>query len=180
MTAWLLALILGVALQERVNPTAEGVAAYQKRVAAYLELRRDLTKKIREVKETGDPAKISSREKALGQAIAAARQGAKAGDIFGDLSPFLLKILAEDWQSRAPADRKAALAELPANLKLTINEPYPTTQPLATVPSRLLARLPVLPEELEYRLADRQLLLRDRDANLIVDVLGGAAPEHQR
>jgi hypothetical protein len=33
-----------------------------------------------------------------------------------------------------------------------------------------------LPEELEYRLVDRRLLLRDRDANLIVDVLVGAEP----
>jgi hypothetical protein len=34
----------------------------------------------------------------------------------------------------------------------------------------------MLPEELEYRLIDRRLLLRDRDANLIVDVLVGAEP----
>jgi len=39
-----------------------------------------------------------------------------------------------------------------------------------------LAQLPMLPEELEYRLVDRRLLLRDRDANLIVDVLVGAEP----
>jgi hypothetical protein len=29
----------------------------------------------------------------------------------------------------------------------------------------------MIPEELEYRLIDRRLLLRDRDANLIIDVL---------
>jgi len=40
-----------------------------------------------------------------------------------------------------------------------------------------LAQLPVLPEELEYRLVDRRLLLRDRDANVIVDVLVGAEPK---
>jgi hypothetical protein len=182
MTVWLLMACLGVVnlAQERVNPTADAIAAYQKRIAAYLDLRSDLTKKTPEVRETGDPSKISAREKALGQAIATARQGAKPGDIFGDLSPFLLKTLAEDWQSRAPADRKAALIEVPPNLRLTINQPYPTTLPLATVPAKLLARLPVLPEELEYRLVNRQLLLRDRDANLVVDVLTGPAPGHQR
>ena len=40
----------------------------------------------------------------------------------------------------------------------------------------LAAKLPTLPEELEYRLVDRQLLLRDRDANLVIDVLSGTAP----
>ena len=59
---------------------------------------------------------------------------------------------------------------------LKINQPYPPDVALATVPPKLLAQLPMLPEELEYRLVDRRLLLRDRDANLIVDVLVGAEP----
>lgn len=178
MSVWLL--VFGLALtsaQERVNPTAEAVAAFQKRVQTYLDLRKDLTKKIPEVKETGDPGKISAREKTLGQAIATAREGSKPGEIFGDLSSMLREIVAEDWHSRSAADQKAALSELPKNLKLTINQPYPTTLPLATVPAKLLARLPRLPEELEYRLVDQQLLLRDRDANLVVDVLNRTAPE---
>ena len=178
MSVWLL--VFGLALtsaQERVNPTAEAVAAFQKRVQTYLDLRKDLTKKIPEVKETGDPGKISAREKALGQAIATAREGSKPGEIFGDLSSMLQEIVAEDWHSRSAADQKAALSELPKNLKLTINQPYPTTLPLATAPAKLLARLPKLPEELEYRLVDQQLLLRDRDANLVIDVLNRTAPE---
>ena len=40
---------------------------------AYLELRRTIAGKLPEVKETGDPSKISDREKALGKAIAKAR-----------------------------------------------------------------------------------------------------------
>ena len=181
MTAWFLAFTLAAvtSAQERVNPTAEAIAAFQKRVQTYLDLRKDLTKKIPEVKETGDPAKISAREKTLGQAMATAREGSKPGEIFGDLSSFLREIIAEDWQSRSPADQKAALSELPKNLKMTINQPYPTTLPLATVPANLLARLPKLPEELEYRLVDRQLILRDRDANLVIDVLSGTAPSRK-
>jgi hypothetical protein len=63
------------------------------------------------------------------------------------------------------------LAEIPPGLQLKVNQPYPTSIPLVTAPPRLLARLPMIPEELEYRPIDRRLLLRDRDANLIVDVL---------
>jgi hypothetical protein len=164
-----------------VNPLAESMVAFRKRVDMYLELRSAIAKKLPEVKETGDPAKISGREKALGQAIAMERRAAKAGDIFGpDMSPHLSRILAEDWKSRKPADRKALFEEVPPDLELTVNQPYPTTIPLVTVPARLLARLPMLPEELEYRLVDRRLLLRDRDANLIVDVLVGVSPTDGR
>jgi hypothetical protein len=46
-----------------------------------------------------------------------------------------------------------------------------------TVPAKLLAMLPMLPEELEYRFIDRYFLLRDRDANLVIDVLAGVVPQ---
>jgi hypothetical protein len=162
------------AQEERVNPLAQSMAEFKKRVDDYLALRRAVTAKVPEVKETGDPAKISMREKALGQAIAAARASAKAGDVFGpDMSVYLKRVIADDWNSRSEADRKAILSEIPAGLALKINQPYPTTIPLASVPATLLAKLPMIPEELEYRLVDSRLLLRDRDANVIVDMLVG-------
>ena len=160
--------------EERVNPLAQSIAEFKKRVDAYLALRRTVTAKVPEVTETGDPAKISMREKALGQAIAAARASAKPGDVFGpEMSVYLKRVIAEDWNSRSAADRKAILGEIPAGLDLKINQPYPTTIPLASVPAKLLAKLPMIPEELEYRLVDSRLLLRDRDANVIVDMLVG-------
>jgi hypothetical protein len=164
--------------QAPVNPLAQSMAAFLKRIDAYLQLRNAVAGKLPEVRETGDPAKISSREKALGQAIAQARASAKAGDVFGaDMSPHLLRILAEDWKSRSAADREAIFEEIPPGLQLKVNQPYPTSIPLVSVPALLLAQLPTLPEALEYRLIDRRLLLRDRDANVIVDVLVGVLPK---
>jgi hypothetical protein len=164
--------------QQPVNQRAQSMVDFRHRVDDYLKLRGEITKKIPEVKETGDPAKISSREKALGQAIAAARPAAKEGDVFGEeMSVYLKKTLADDWRSRSPADRKALFSELPKGVQLRINQSYPTTLPLVSVPAKLLAMLPMLPEELEYRLIDRFFLLRDRDANLIVDILPGVLPQ---
>ena len=159
-----------------VNPHAQALVEFKKRVDGYLELRRAVTQKYPEVKETGDPAKIHDREVALGKGIAMARISAKPGDVFGPVSGQLLTIVEKDWNARSPADQKAILAEIPKGLALKINQPYPPNVALATVPPKLLAQLPMLPEELEYRLVDRRLLLRDRDANLIVDVLVGAEP----
>jgi len=103
MTVWLLALSLSVvpSAQERVNPTAEAIAAFQKRVDTYLTLRKDLTKKIPEVKETGDPTKISAREKTLGQAIATARESSKQGEVFEISSPTVREIAHRVWATSA-------------------------------------------------------------------------------
>jgi hypothetical protein len=161
-----------------VNPLAQEMAEFKERMGEYLELRNAVTQKYPEVKETGDPSKISEREKNLGKGIAMARKQAKAGDVFGPkMSRYLLQILEDDWNSRSAADRRAIFAEIPPGLVLKVNQAYPTNLPLVTVPAKLLARLPTLPEELEYRLIDRRLLLRDRDANLIVDVLVGTEPK---
>jgi hypothetical protein len=167
--------------QPPVNPLAQAMADFKKRVDTYLDLRRAIASKLPEVKETGDAAKISGREKALGKAIAKARATAKAGDVFGpEMSRHLQRILAEDWNSRSEADRKAIFKEIPPGLVLKVNQPYPTTIPLVSVPAKLLAQLPTIPEELEYRLVDRRLLLRDRDANVIVDVLVGTVPKRSQ
>src|SRR5688572_1355010 len=162
--------------QTPVNAYAQAAAEFKKRVDAYLTLRKAVTQKYPEVKETGDPIKIHEREVGLGKGIAMARPHAKAGDVFGPASRYLLKIVEDDWNSRSAADQKAILGEIPRGLMLKVNQPYPPTIPLASVPAKLLAQLPMLPEELEYRLVDRRLLLRDRDANVIVDVLVGAEP----
>jgi hypothetical protein len=154
-----------------VNPVGEATAAFKKRLDDYLKLRSAITAKIPDVSQTHDPNKISAREKALGEAISAARMTAKPGDLFGDMSPIITKIVAKDWATRSAADRKAIFSELPAGVQVTINRPYPTTLPLLTVPSNLLVNLPMLPDDLEYRIVDRHLLLRDRDANLVIDIL---------
>ncbi len=174
---------IGVVAQQKppVNPVAQEMVDFHKRIDAYMKVRDEATKNLPDQKETGDPAKISAREKALGVAIAKARVTAKPGDVFGEeMSIYLKKALAEDWKSRSPADRKALFEELPKGTKLALNQPYPTTLPLVSVPAKLLARLPMLPEALEYRLIDRYFLLRDRDANLIVDMLSNVYPTRDR
>ena len=56
------------------------------------------------------------------------------------------------------------------------NQVYPTTYPLATFPATLLPLLPALPEQLEYRVVQHYLVLRDIEANLILDFMPNAVP----
>ena len=50
---------------------------------------------------------------------------------------------------------------------------------MQSTPPTLLANLPKLPAELEYRIVDRELVLLDTKANLIVDLLPNALPGDQ-
>jgi hypothetical protein len=56
---------------------------------------------------------------------------------------------------------------------------YPTATSMATMPGQLLEVLPPVPKELEYRFVGRSLVLRDRDAALVVDYLPDALPKPQ-
>jgi hypothetical protein len=58
---------------------------------------------------------------------------------------------------------------------LRVNAEYPVDAPLSTMPPTLLQRLPLLPEELEYRFVGPDLILRDKNANIIVDYMRDAA-----
>jgi hypothetical protein len=54
---------------------------------------------------------------------------------------------------------------------LKVNARYPEAAPLPTVPPNLLASLPPLPKDLEYRIVGNDLILRDVHANVIIDFI---------
>jgi hypothetical protein len=57
-----------------------------------------------------------------------------------------------------------------------VNQIYPTTYPLATFPPALLPLLPPLPDDVEYRVVQHYLVLRDVEANVIIDFMPNAVP----
>ena len=163
--------------QPAVNPTAAAVQAFQHAVADYMKLHNQAEGRVPDLKETGDPQKIATREAALGETIRSMRADAKPGDIFvEEFRPLLLQLIRDDFAARSAADRRALVHELPAKFQLTINMTYPTTLPLITVPAKLLRVLPQLPEDLEYRILGRHLILRDVKGNLVVDFVRDAVP----
>ena len=58
-----------------------------------------------------------------------------------------------------------------------MNAYYPDDAPLSSVPPSLLLNLPALPEEVRYRFVGRHLILRDTDANVILDFLRDVVPD---
>jgi hypothetical protein len=111
---------------------------FQERVKAYISLRDKIAGTMPEVKETTTRQRSARASVPLGAAIAMERRAAKAGDVFGDLVPYLQGIIDQDWKTRSAADRKRSFEEIPPGLKLVVNEPYPSTIPLVTVPAKLV------------------------------------------
>jgi hypothetical protein len=57
-----------------------------------------------------------------------------------------------------------------------VNADYPAGRSIPVMPPCLLAELPPLPEELQYRFVGRDLILWDVHAGLIVDFVPNAIP----
>lgn len=160
-----------------VNAQGAATLEFKKRIDAYLKIHNEAEGKVPNLKRTDDPKEISDRQAALAKMIMTLRAGAQPGDIFApEYQPYFIKIVQDDFKTRSAADRKAIVNELPANMKIDINTVYPTTIPLETFPPVLLRKLPDLPPELEYRIVNKSLILRDVKANLIVDILRGVVP----
>jgi hypothetical protein len=161
-----------------VNAAAAAVAAFQERLKAYVAFRNKVEATVPQLTETSDPAKISARERALGEALIKARPDARRGEYFvAESMPVLVDTIKKDFAKRTAAERKALIVELPkAGVSVTANSLYPTTIPLATFPPNLLKALPELPRELEYRIVYRDLILRDHEGNYVVDIAPGVFP----
>ncbi|MCU1385729.1 MAG: hypothetical protein JWL71_4426 [Acidobacteria bacterium] len=168
--------MIAAAGQERVNPQAEALAGFSKRVTSYLSLQKKVEGTLASQKETNDPEKIKQHITSLATGIRAARADAKPGDIFNGASEQFRHIIKEDAHNRSVRDAFAAMQEVPKKNAARVNADYPETAALATVPPLILNRLQRLPDGLEYRFMGRDLILRDTKANLIVDVLHEAVP----
>ena len=172
-------LVSTAAGQTPVNPLARTLEDFTARVAAYVTLHKKLANETGALDVTKSPKEIAAREQALGLAIQKARAGATRGQVFAPaIARAFKELIADEYARRAPQvlrDRKEDQDEL-ADFVPRVNRIYPPTQPLVTFPPDLLKVLPKLPEQLEYRLVQRYLILRDVEANLIVDVLPAATP----
>lgn len=156
--------------QERVNPEAKVAADFLDRIDKYVEMRKHADDGVPRQKETEDPAKIRIAQEALAKRIMMARAGARRGDIFTpEIATRFRRILRPEVKD---ADtRKLIQEDNPGNFPFKVNGPYPDKEPLSTVPPNVLAALPRLPEEIEYRFVGKHLILRDARANLIIDYI---------
>jgi hypothetical protein len=170
------ALCTAEARQTPTNADAAILQDFRDRIDKYVKLHEKLDDEAPRLKETKDPAKIQNAQKGLAARIGEARSGARQGEIFTpEIARLFRRLMNPELKGPDAAETKQEIKEdAPKAVRLKVNAPYPEGQALPTVPPNLLTRLPQLPEDLEYRIVGRDLILRDVDANLIVDFIPNA------
>jgi hypothetical protein len=160
---------IGLAVE---NADSAIIGDFEKRVFAWLEQRKSIESKLPPLRATASPGKISEQQHRLANAIREARKNAKEGDIFtpeisGEIRRLISLAMQPDGKHIAASLQHAE----PVQLKLHVNEDYPPNIPIQSTPPSLLANLPHLSPETEYRVAGRDLILLDAKANLVIDVI---------
>lgn len=165
-----------------INPDAGMVADFTKRVDEYVKLRNKAEGAAPvELEAKSQPAEIVTAEKSLAAHVRAARAAAKRGDVFTPATQAMFRRLLRPplTKGSAAADNKAIIkddAPVPKDVPFKVNANYPKDVPLSTVPPDVLAALPPLPEDIQYRFSGKHLILFDAKANLIIDFMLNAMP----
>ena len=145
---------------------------FSARMLRYSDLRAELERELPAFPIAGHPKEIRKAQRALAKRIRAARAGAHQGDM---LTPAIgaefKKLLCHEMD----ADTWASIMDdNPGEFSNHINGTYPDKRPLSSVPPNILARLPKLPADVQYRFVGQHLILHDTRANLILDRLPDA------
>ncbi len=164
--------------QEPVNAHALVIEDFQRHAAEYVKLHQKADAELPRLKPTDSPAAIAHHEHKLAHRIREMRRSAKAGDIFTlEITGEFHRLIGIAMQGRQATHVRQSLKHAePVRLPLRVNDPYPADVPLQSTPPTLLLNLPMLPMEVDYRVVDHALVLRDVGANMIVDFIAEAIP----
>lgn len=162
--------------QEATDPMRH---TFLQRVDAYVGLHRRLEGPLPPEVMTTDPSALFASKRALAAAIRTARADAEQGDIFSPAMVRYFRILVADALKEGGIEDLLAVVEdeNSVHIPAAVNVDYPAGRSISMMPPCLLAALPPLPRELEYRFVGRDLILWDVHAGLIVDFVPNAIPE---
>jgi hypothetical protein len=158
-----------------VGLAPEVAAEFKKRVEAYAEMSKALADSLPKLSKDATPQQIDQDQRTFEKVIVRARADAKPGDLFiPEMQTYVRTLLAGVFEGPLGTSERKAVHDEPHPVRPTINTRYPDEVPLATMPPKLLANLPTLPDQLEYRFVYNDLILMDVHAHVILDVVEGA------
>lgn len=169
-------LLLAVA-QSGVNPDSALVAQFEDRVSAYVKLTAKLKAGLPPLKPMDSRDVLTQREANLARLIQQARPSAAQGDFFTlPVAREFRRLIQIALEGRSDRRIKKSLEHAePVEGQIKVNAPYPPV-PLQSTPPTLLANLPQLPSGLDFRIVGHTLVLRDVEANLVLDFIPKALP----
>lgn len=154
------------------------VQAFEDRVGQYVLQHRLLESTVPPLQPTRDVRQIDMAVQALAVRIRLARAGARQGDLITPEVGLVFRrriatcLTPVEWAAVLAENAEEAEGEASGLLRVNIAWPEPAV--FGFVPPQMLAALPRLPDELQYRIIGNALVLWDHHANLIVDFLPDA------
>jgi hypothetical protein len=162
-----------------VNPDSQILSDFSHRVNDYVKIHKAAQSEIHRPKPTNSSEAIEHYEHHLAHRIREARRGTLEGNVFTPaIAAEFRRLLGIAMQgSEAARIRRSLQSAAPVRIHLLrVDSEYPAGVPLQSMPPSLLLNLPSLPPEVEYRIVGRDLVLRDIEANLVVDFIPNAIP----
>jgi hypothetical protein len=154
------------------------IKMFEKRVNEYVDLRKKLRANAPKLSKDSTPEQIHAYRTTLEQSLRHARAGAKRGDLFRpETSAYIRRTLKNEFQGKDRRELRDQIFETETQgVVLRVNYPYAQSAELSEMPATLLAKLPQLPQEVRYRFVGRNMLLVDRESNVIIDYMPDALP----
>ncbi len=149
------------------------------RVGAYVALQQSVVRAVSAEPTSTDAQTIAARRTSFGANLVKARPAASQGDIFTpEVATRFRRMVRKAFQGKEGRAMRRTIREGDhvRPVVLRVNDVYPESVPITTMPPTLLRVLPVLPPELAYRIVGSSLVLLDVRTNLIVDFVPGAIP----
>jgi hypothetical protein len=163
------------------GPEGPNLDGFNRAVAAYVALHRDVERSVPPLEISPDAGKIRHAVDAMAAAMQRARPAARGGEIFDEDARLVLRAGIRTMlrgHGHDPAEILAAMVAdegEPEPPRPVVNGRFSWALQSFMLPCALEA-LPALPDELQYRFVGRDLVLIDLHANLVVDVLPDAFP----
>ena len=163
-----------------VNSPAEKAAIqnFENNVKDYVKLRNKVREQAPKLSKDSTPEQIHAYRTTLEELQRNARKGAKRGDLFTpEIANFIRRTLKNEFQGRDRKEiRDIAFETELKGVVLRVNYPYAASAELSEMPATLLAKLPHVPKEVRYRFVGRNMILVDRESNVIIDFMPEALP----
>jgi hypothetical protein len=154
------------------------IQVFEKQVKQYVELRNKLRENAPKLSKDSTPEQIQAYRTALELALRNARPNARRGDLFRpEAADYIRRTLKNEFQGKDRKELRETVFETETQgVVLRVNYPYAQAAELSEMPATLLAKLPQLPKEVRYRFVGRNMLLVDRESNVIIDFMPEALP----
>lgn len=154
------------------------VSDFEKNAKEYSSLRERLEGQLPKLPKKATPEQIEAHKAALLKSVQTARVGVKRGDIFTPAAATFIRVLLKaEFKGRERRELRSSVFEAETKgVPLKVNAAYPEAVELVEMPPSLLLALPQLPKQIRYRFVGTNMLLVDRESNLIIDYMTNALP----